>query len=51
MQTPPDADRRITELITQIETERDPVRFTNLVEELNRLLDAKAGTSAPANPE
>jgi hypothetical protein len=48
MQTPPDADRRITELIAQIEIEKDPVKFTSLVEELNRLLDAKTGTSAPA---
>jgi hypothetical protein len=44
MQTPPDADTRIKELIAQIETERDPVRFTNLVEELNRLLNEKVRT-------
>jgi len=43
MQTP-DADRRITELIAQIETERDPVRFTTLVEELNCLLSDKVRT-------
>jgi hypothetical protein len=42
MQVPPDAGKRITELIAQIQTERDPVRFTSLVEELNRLLDEKA---------
>ena len=37
-----DAEGRITELIAQIETERDPVRFASLVEELNRLLDEGA---------
>ena len=44
MQAPPDAEGRITDLIAQIETEPDPVRFTSLVEELNRLLDEKSGT-------
>jgi hypothetical protein len=44
MQAPPDAAGRITDLIAQIETEPDPVRFTSLVEELNRLLDEKSGT-------
>ena len=42
MHVPPDAEGRIKDLIAQIETERDPVRFTSLVEELNRLLDEKA---------
>ena len=42
MHVPPDAEGRIAELIAQLETERDPVRFTSLVEELNRLLDEKA---------
>ena len=44
MHVPPDAEGRITELIEQIETERDPVRFTSLVEELNHLLDEKMRT-------
>jgi hypothetical protein len=44
MHVPPDAEGRIRELIAQIQTERDPVRFTSLVEELNRLLDEKART-------
>ena len=45
MQVPPDADGRIRELIAQIQTEPDPVTFTSLVEELNRLLDEKARTN------
>jgi hypothetical protein len=44
MNVPPDAEGRMRELIAQIQTERDPVRFTSLVEELNRLLDEKART-------
>jgi hypothetical protein len=45
MQTLPDADARIKELIAQIEVEKDAVKFTSLVEELNRLLDEKARTN------
>jgi len=48
MQTPPDADRRITELIAQIEIEKDSDKFTSLAEELNRLLDEKAQTDKPS---
>jgi hypothetical protein len=44
MHVPPDAEGRIAELIAQIETERDPVGFTRLVEQLNRLLDEKTLT-------
>ena len=44
MQMPPDAEGTIKDLIAQIETERDPGRFTSLVEELNRVLDEKART-------
>jgi len=48
MQIPPDADGRIKELIEQIETEKDHIKFTSLVEELNRLLDEKARTDKPS---
>ena len=48
MQTPPNADARIKELIAQIETENDPAKFTSLVEKLNRLLDEKAQANKPS---
>lgn len=48
MQIPLDADARIKELIAQIQIEKDPVKFTSLVEELNRLLDEKARTNEPS---
>jgi hypothetical protein len=41
-----DASERLRELVVQIESERDPVRFTVLVDELNRLLDSD--TTLPA---
>lgn len=41
MQMPRDAEETIKDLIAQIQTERDPVKFTRLVEELNRLLEEK----------
>lgn len=43
MQTPPEADARIKELVAQIEIEKDPVKLTSLVEELGRRAKPSAG--------
>jgi hypothetical protein len=36
-----DTNQRLKELVARIETEQDAKKFTELVKELNRLLDGK----------
>jgi len=47
MESIPDASRRIRELTSQIQVEKDPQKFSALIEELNRLLD---GVPPPEPP-
>ena len=45
-----DASHRVKELIAGIEIEKDPKRFSALIEELNHLLDIKEIISKPPKP-
>ena len=49
MQTANDSNR-IRELVEKIKVEQDQIKFTALVEELNRLLDRDQPVKKPAQP-
>jgi len=46
----PDADHRMREIVAKIEAEQDREKFTALVAELNRLLDADQPVKKPPIP-
>jgi hypothetical protein len=48
--SPSEPNKRIRELVAKIQTEKDQIKFTALVEELNCLLDGKPVKKLPAPP-
>jgi hypothetical protein len=46
-----DKQQRIVELVAQIEAEKDQMRFTALIHELNELLEGKPLSSVQPQPD